>query len=303
MWNREIASPAIGRRVVDDLGALLVHFGQVETCTLTREGVTTRDGLRFYDPLAVQHLLSELSHAMPHRERRKGSAKFPVKVVLNQEDTSSVMVWNHVRRIPVVFGNRHVKFAKECSSIWEYRQIKQFAKEQDAAFSTDEERLLQLHRLQAMIEEASPTMKAASVRGPAQAHGQVGRARRHGRPRQGGAVGGTCAGGWRRADGRSRALQRGRRAADQGRAPWRREVQGEAAPDAGAQEGQEGGRGAGGGCDGAAGPSASAQSARAGGARAGPGGVRDLKSEIELARKMAWVKAGPKTPTNGKDKS
>ena len=165
VWNREISSPQHGRRVVDDLGALLVHFGQSETCTLTRQGVTTRDGLRFYDERAVTRLLSELASEVPHRQRRrKGSAKVPVKVVVNPEEMISAMVWNHKTRRPEFFGNVHVKYAVECSSRWEHNQIKAFAKEQDAAFITDDERLAQLRILQARIEAASPDLRAKAMK-------------------------------------------------------------------------------------------------------------------------------------------
>jgi len=154
VWSREIAQRR--RRVVGDLQSLLAHFGKTEVRPLSREGVTLKDGLRFYDREAVSRLLSDNARTTPIRQRRKGSATVTVKVVLDPSDISRLMVWNERRRRPEYLENVHVRFGKECASHWEYLQVKAWADEENADFSTDQERLAALWRLRTLISSAAP---------------------------------------------------------------------------------------------------------------------------------------------------
>ena len=154
VWSREIAQRR--RRVVGDLQSLLAHFGKMEVRTLSREGVTLVDGLRFYDREAVSRLLSDNARDTPMRQRRKGSATVTVKVVLDPSDISKLMVWNERRRRPEYLNNVHVRFGKECATHWEYLQVKAWAAEENADFSTDQERLDALWRLRTLISSAVP---------------------------------------------------------------------------------------------------------------------------------------------------
>jgi putative transposase len=161
LWERGLER---GRHVIDDLPDLVANFGQVETCTLTRSGVKTRDGLRFFERDVVTRLLNALARDTAHRERRKGSATARVKVVVNPEDFSQCMVWDSRNRRPEYLHNVHSEFAKACSSRWEYRQLKAFADAENQAFESDEDRLKQLNSLREQIEAMAPELKAAALK-------------------------------------------------------------------------------------------------------------------------------------------
>lgn len=161
VWEREVEKR---RHIVDDLPALLAHIGQSEVCTLTNEGVVTKDGLRFYDRDAVTRLLDDLGQEAPVRSRRRhGSMTARVKVVVNPADISRAMVWNHRRRRPAWLENVQIRFAVECGSRWEYRMVKEHAKNADREFITEEQRLEHVRILRAKIESASPDLKGKAL--------------------------------------------------------------------------------------------------------------------------------------------
>ena len=162
VWDKHMKQ--YGREVVGDLQTLLLNFGQVETVTLTRSGVVTRDGLRFSHTQHVTELLEDLGKQEPMRTRRKGSAKAVVKIVIDPEDISKVTVWNPVRRKPVILDNVHLAFARECRSRWEYRMLKSFVHEECVAFSTEEDRMKRHWKLRQMIDASSPEIKKTNLR-------------------------------------------------------------------------------------------------------------------------------------------
>jgi len=154
VWERETRQRKY--RMVSDLQGLLARFGEMEVRTLTREGVTTKDGLRFYDPKAVTELLSDLAHLTPPRERRKFSAKAEVKMVVNPLDISHCHVFNPRTGRWVRLDNVHIRFGVECRTRWEYRQVKLSVDEENAAFGTEEERLAALWRFRTLVSKSSP---------------------------------------------------------------------------------------------------------------------------------------------------
>ena len=158
VWNRDLQNR--GREVVDDLPSLVAHFGQVETLTLTRSGVVTKDGLRFSGVQAVSNLLDDLAKETPMRDRRQGSATAKVKVVVYPDDISRASVWNHRRREYVTLDNAHPRFAKECASRWEYRLVKGMVDEEAKEFDTEEARMSRLFRARRLIESASSELRA-----------------------------------------------------------------------------------------------------------------------------------------------
>ncbi|MGI3904015.1 MAG: hypothetical protein ACRYGP_01280 [Janthinobacterium lividum] len=162
VWNKDLEDR--GREVVDDLPSLLAHFGQVETLTLTRSGVVTRDGLRFSGVQAVSRLLDDLAKEMPMRDRREGSATAKVKVVVYPDDITQASVWNHHRREYVVLENAHPRFAKECASRWEYRLVKGIVSDETKEFDTEEARLRRLFHARRLIESASTALRARAVK-------------------------------------------------------------------------------------------------------------------------------------------
>jgi len=163
VWARETRERKC--RMVSDLQGLLMRFGELEVRTLTREGVTTKDGLRFYDPKAVTELLSDLGCLTKSRDRRKFSAKAEVKVVVKPTDISHCYVYNPKTCRWVRLDNVHVKFGMKCKTRWEYRQVKLWVEEQNEALSTDEQRPAALGRLRMHIAAASPKeMKKARKR-------------------------------------------------------------------------------------------------------------------------------------------
>jgi len=161
VWEREALKR---RQIVDDLPALLAHIGQSEVCTLTNEGVVTKDGLRFYDRKAVSRLLNDLSQETPvDPATQHGSATSRVKVVINPADISKAMVWNHRRRRPEWLENVQIRFAIECGSRWEYRMVKESMKKADQEFITEDLRLAHIRKLRAKIESASPDLKGNAL--------------------------------------------------------------------------------------------------------------------------------------------
>jgi len=161
VWNEGIEGY---RKGVDDLAALVAHFGQTEVVTLKREGVTLKDGLRFCDRDAVTRLLDDLAPTTKFGDRRKGSATVKVKVVVNPEDITFCQIWNPKRRRMEILHNLHPLFARGVSSRWEYRMLKEFAKTADAAFITEEDQLLQLAALRTMIESLTPDLRAKAMK-------------------------------------------------------------------------------------------------------------------------------------------
>lgn len=154
VWERETRQRKY--RMVSDLQGLLARFGEMEVRTLTREGVTTKDGLRFYDPKAVTELLSDLSHLTPPRDRRKFSAKAEVKMVVDPLDISHCHVFNPKTGRWVRLDNVHIRFGVECRTRWEYRQVKLLVDKENAAFTTEKERLAALWRFRTLISKAAP---------------------------------------------------------------------------------------------------------------------------------------------------
>ena len=154
VWRRETQERKF--QMVPDLQNLLAGFGKMEVVTLSREGVKLRDGLRFYDPVAVTNLLSDLANRTPHGKRRKFSAKATVKVVVDPSDISYALVYNSKTHQWVRLNNQHVTFGKTCATRWEYQQVKAWADEQNLAFSTEAQQLDALWKLQTLISSAAP---------------------------------------------------------------------------------------------------------------------------------------------------
>ena len=126
--------------------------------------MVTKDGLRFFGRDVVTRLLGDLAGETPARKKRKqGSMSARVKVVVNPADISKAMVWNHRRRRPEWLENVHIKFAVECGSRWEYRMVKEYAKNADKEFVTEEQRLAHIRTLRAKIESVSPDLKGKAL--------------------------------------------------------------------------------------------------------------------------------------------
>ncbi len=165
-WRRGLAK---GREVLDDLDFLAASMGTVDEATLDRQGIRFKE-MRFHDPDTTTRLLAELAPTMPVRDRRgrTGSATARVKIKYNPADLTQIQVWNP-RAQPkaryVSLPNWDTAYASQPGlGFWHHEQVQKWAKAQNMAFKTDEQRVLARDGLRAATENAAPEAKIAAMR-------------------------------------------------------------------------------------------------------------------------------------------
>jgi putative transposase len=130
------------RRVIDDINALDSILGKVDQCTLTKAGIRFKN-MQFHERGNTTMLLDELLRLAPKRSQSRdttASARIKVKIKYNPADASRIHVWHPHRHEYVVLFNRDDRYS-EGLSFWAAALIFKFAKEQDMAFVTDEQRV------------------------------------------------------------------------------------------------------------------------------------------------------------------
>lgn len=166
VWRKGLAK---GREIVDDIDFLAGAFGQVDWATIDRSGINYR-GMKFHDPDVTTGLLNDLASTTPIRQQRKrlSSATARVKIKSNPADIRGIWVWNP-RKKPqkgyVFLPNWDRQYAEAPGlGFWHHDKICEFAKAENLAFRTDEEKCLARDRLRAHLEAAAPGLKFAAMR-------------------------------------------------------------------------------------------------------------------------------------------
>lgn len=140
LWQESVARQP--RRIIDDITALDRVLGRVKICTLTKAGVRY-DNMQFHERSNTTMLLDELLRFEAKRTQSRdttASARIKVKIKYNPADASCIHVWHPGRHEYVTLYNRDDRYC-EGLSFWAAKQIHKFAKQQDMAFVTEEQRV------------------------------------------------------------------------------------------------------------------------------------------------------------------
>jgi putative transposase len=154
VWQEKITEG--DRRFIDDINALDSVLGRVEERTLTKAGIRLHN-MVFHDRHTTTRLLNELlAYERKRSQSRKpyDSARIRVKVKWNPADASKIEVWpiRSKERFATPLPNRDKRFS-EGISYWHAEQFREFAKERDLAFRTDDQKWEARNRLQRLWRE------------------------------------------------------------------------------------------------------------------------------------------------------
>ncbi|BBZ92744.1 integrase catalytic domain-containing protein [Bradyrhizobium diazoefficiens] len=130
-----------GRPTVDDVAELDKVLGRSHIVLLTAEGVRL-DNHRFHDQKTTTVLLDRLLRYSKKKDQRKGPKSSGTIFLLGTSDPSDcsfILLWDFVQKKNVRLPNVNPNFSTGLS--WKTAaEIKKFAKEQNLAFHTDDER-------------------------------------------------------------------------------------------------------------------------------------------------------------------
>lgn len=113
--------------------------------------------LRYHDPRAVPALLDDLVPLEGKRQRRE-EATATVKVKFDPSDISRVQVWNRKTRTYVALRCADETYS-DGMPLWYHDHLRKLAREESAAFNTEEERCAFRARITAAIRNISPQAK------------------------------------------------------------------------------------------------------------------------------------------------
>lgn len=139
------------RRWIKDVSALDHVLGRVETVSISGAGITFKN-MKWHDETVTTTLLNELVRYEAKRAQPKvpyGQSRAHVVIKWNPADASAISVWNHggePHPYWVTMPNADPQFLPGLS-FWHHERLREFAEEQDLAFSTVEERLEAYNRL------------------------------------------------------------------------------------------------------------------------------------------------------------
>ena len=166
-WRKGLAAGP--REIVDDIDFLSAAFGEVGEATLDRTGITFRN-MRFHDPDVTTALLNDLASTTPIRQQRKrlSSATARVKIKFNLAYIGGIWVWNPKmtpKRGYVFLPNWDSEYAATPGlGFWHHQQVLAFARAENLAFRSDEDKCLARDLLRASLEAAAPDLKFAAMR-------------------------------------------------------------------------------------------------------------------------------------------
>jgi putative transposase len=146
------------RAFIGDVDFLEKAFG------VQRDGVLTTSGIQFenmifHDPQITGSLLDDLGKTAPRRKRRKSmfsSLNPRVMFKFNPANVEVIHVWNSVKKKYISLPNQSGK-AVSGLSLWHWRILRIWAKQESIAFSSPEEQLAARVRLRESIEESIPS--------------------------------------------------------------------------------------------------------------------------------------------------
>ncbi|HEX9468257.1 MAG TPA: hypothetical protein VF957_01815, partial [Bradyrhizobium sp.] len=145
------------RPYIGDAEFLERAFGALRDGTLTTSGITF-ERMTFHDPLITQTLLDDLAGTAPRRARRKSplsSLNPRVRFKFNPANIDVIHVWNSKRKKYISLPNLSAK-ATAGLSLWHWKILRLWAKQESIAFSSPEEQYAARVRLRENIEESIP---------------------------------------------------------------------------------------------------------------------------------------------------
>ena len=155
LWRRE--APLHGRPYVEDLAALDLALARLAPSerTLSRAGVTHQE-LTYNSPEALAQLLADLLPRQSPRSARPGTVR--VKLKYHPEDLGQVYVWNPVRRRYAQLACTQAEYAQGLSE-HHHALIRAFARSEQLAFQSEDERCRARKRLQDLVLPSIPLGK------------------------------------------------------------------------------------------------------------------------------------------------
>lgn len=153
------------RPYIGDIEFLDKAFGALETRTLTTSGIEF-EGMVFHDPGITGGLLDDLAGLAPRRARRKSklsSLNPRVMFKYNPANIEAIYVWNGKRKEYVRLPNISREATKGLS-IWHWKILRIWTKQESVAFSTPAEQAAARRRLRESVEEMMPAVAYESIK-------------------------------------------------------------------------------------------------------------------------------------------
>jgi putative transposase len=158
------------REFVDDFEAIDQILGKVDEATISRAGVRYKN-MRFHDAELTTQILDDMVRLQPVTSQSKktyGQARARIKLKYNPADASQIQVWNegaepkHYVTLPNVDANM-----ARGLSFWAAERVREYARELDLEYATEDERLLArdaLRREWEAMAQATPRRTGADAR-------------------------------------------------------------------------------------------------------------------------------------------
>jgi len=153
------------RPFIGDIDFLDKAFGALRTGTLTTSGIQF-ENMVFHDTDITGALMDDLAAMAPRRKRRKSllsSLNPEVMFKYNPANIEAIFVWNKRRKEYIRLPN----IAEEAAagmSIWHWRILRIWAKQESIAFSTPAEQLAARRRLRESVEEQIPAAAYKAIK-------------------------------------------------------------------------------------------------------------------------------------------
>jgi putative transposase len=157
IWQEKIARHR--RRFISDVKRIDELLGRVDEAQLTRSGVKFKN-MVFHDQSAVTEVIEDMISSQKKRDqpiRTHQSARIKVKIKWNPEDCTKIQVYNSGAspKHYVTLYNVDERFS-EGMSFWHAEQVYKFAKDQDLAYRSDDEKWAARNRLREEWEKLIP---------------------------------------------------------------------------------------------------------------------------------------------------
>ena len=153
-----------GRDIIADDRKLAVLTGVTKHNRRLYRGGIRIFGLVFRDSVISAELNKDLVHNEPHRKRVKsGAVVATVKIKYDPSNLRCVWVWNRVTGRWVELPCTDLIYA-DGLSLWQHKQIRDWAKRKNLEFNTEDDRLEARQKLNDLIIEMAPGMAARERR-------------------------------------------------------------------------------------------------------------------------------------------
>lgn len=153
-----------GRNIIGDDRKLAILTAVTKHNRRLYRGAVRMFGLTFRDAVISAELNDDLVHNEPHRKRVKsGAAVATVKVKYDPANLRCVWVWNPVTGRWVELPCTDLVYA-DGLSLWQHKQVRDWAKRKNLEFNSEEERLEARWKLNELIVEMAPGMASRERR-------------------------------------------------------------------------------------------------------------------------------------------